>query len=90
MTIKELKTLTYGSVFRFPKSDYNYVILGINKAANAISYVRIDKTIKITDQILIEALQKRDISACNILDLTYLDYKLVNYEPFTFFITKLE
>lgn len=90
MTIKELKTLTYGSVFRFPKSDYNYVILGINKAANAISYVRIDKTIKITDQILIEALQKRDISACNILDLTYyLDCKIINYEPFTFVITKL-
>ena len=89
MTIKELKTLTYGSVFRFPKSDYNYVILGINKAANAISYVRIDKTIKITEQILIDALQKRDISACNILDLTYLDYKLINYEPFTFVITKL-
>lgn len=89
MTIKELKTLTYGSVFRFPESDFNNVILGICKDACAIAYIKIEKTIKITEQTIIEAMQKRDVVTCSVFDLLCIDFKLIKYEPFTFLITKL-
>lgn len=89
MTIKEFKTVTYGSVFRHPKSDFNNIILGICKDTCTIAYMKIEKTIKITERAIIEAMQKRDVDTCSVFDLLYIDFKLIKYEPFTFLITKL-